>query len=133
LPRLVILVTREEAEALYHALALASGALALMWEVHVFLTSSAAVLLTKEVKGKAKLSMKGLVRWFVRRRMKKLNIAEVDEVLAKVMKSGGVFYADEAVLRLAGFTPEDLMEGVKLANSVSFLNLAKDADVVITL
>jgi len=104
-----------------------------MWEVHVFLTNSAAVLLTKEVKGRTKLSMKGLVGWFVRRRMKKLNIAEVDEVLAKVMKSGGVFYADEAVLRLAGFTPEDLMEGVKLANSVSFLNLAKDADVVITL
>ncbi|MGC9106052.1 MAG: DsrE/DsrF/DrsH-like family protein [Thermoprotei archaeon] len=131
--RLVILVTREDAETLYHALAISSGALSMGWEVHVFLTSSASVLLTKEVKGRAKLGIKGLSKWFVKNRMKKLNIAEVDEVLMKVLKAGAKFYADEAALRIAGYSPEDLMEGVKVANTVSFLNLAKEADVVLSL
>ena len=131
--RLVVLLTRDDADSVYHALSLASGALAMGWEAHIFVTSSAALLLTKEVSGRAKLSMKGVARYYVERRMKKLGIKDVDKFLLDVMKAGAKFYADEAVLRLAGYTPNDLMEGVSVSGTVSFLNLAKEADVVITI
>ena len=131
--KLVVLLTRDDADSLYHALALVSGALAMGWEAHVFMTSSAALLLTKQTSGRAKLSVKGVAKYYVKRRMKKLGIKDVDKFLLDVMKAGAKFYADEAVLRIAGFTPTDLMEGVSVSGTVSFLNLAKEADVVITI
>ncbi len=133
MPRLVALVTRDDADTLYHVLSLASGAIAMGWEVHVFMTSSAAILLTKEISGRAKLSVKGISKFYVKHMMKKLGIREVDAFLKEVIKAGAKFYADEAVLRIAGFTPNDLMEGVSVSGTITFLNLAKEADVVITL
>ncbi|BBG23918.1 DsrE/DsrF/DrsH-like family protein [Sulfuracidifex tepidarius] len=134
--KLTILQAENSMDKFYHALVMATEARTLGWEVDVFVTSQAVVLLAEGEKGKkarTRLSIGGLARFFVKRQMKKLGITDIDTLLKRAMSVGVQFFVDEAGLRIAKISKEDLMENVKLSGGISFLLSAKESDVVVTL
>ncbi|EZQ06897.1 peroxiredoxin [Candidatus Acidianus copahuensis] len=133
MPKLTILLADNSMDKFYHGLVLAIGGKALDWEVKFFVTSQAVVLFTREYKGKSKMKMGALSRFFVTWQMRKLKIPDTTKMLEDALKEGVDFYIDEAGLKLAGIQSSDLMDGVKLSGSISFLQEAKSSDVVVTL
>ncbi len=134
--KLTILQAENSMDKFYHALVMATEATTLGWEVNVFVTSQAVVLLAEGEKGKkarSRLSVGGLARFFVRAQMKRLGITDIDTLLKRAMDAGVHFFVDEAGLRIAKISKEDLMENVKLSGGISFLLSAKESDVVVTL
>lgn len=134
--KLTILQAENSMDKFYHALVMATEARTLGWEVNVFVTSQAVVLLAEGEKGRkarSKLSIGGLARFFVKMQMKKLGITDIEALLKRAMSVGVQFFVDEAGLRIAKISKEDLMENVKLSGGISFLLSAKESDVVVTL
>ncbi len=134
--KLTILQAENSMDKFYHALVMATEARTLGWEVNVFVTSQAVVLLAEGEKGRkarSKLSIGGLARFFVKMQMKKLGITDIEALLKRAMSAGVQFFVDEAGLRIAKISKEDLMENVKLSGGISFLLSAKESDVVVTL
>jgi predicted peroxiredoxin len=134
--KLTILQADNTMDKFYHALVMATEARTLGWDVNVFVTSQAVVLLAKGEKGskaRSKLSIGGLARFFVQRQMKKLGITNIDTLLKRAIDAGVQFFVDEAGLKIAKVSKEELMENVKLSGGISFLLSAKDSDVVVTL
>jgi len=131
--KITILLADNSVDKLYHGLVIALGARALGWNVKFFVTSQAVVLFTKNRKGKGKLNLPFIARFFVKLQMKRFNIPDTDKLIEEALNQGVEFYVDEAGLRLVNAKNEDLLENVKLSGSISFLLEAKDSDVVITL
>ncbi|QIW24256.1 peroxiredoxin [Sulfolobus sp. S-194] len=129
--KLIILVSNNSLDAMYHALTLALSAKALGWGVKVFVTSQAVALFIKN--SKRKFSMPFLARLFLIFQMKRLKITNADKMLEEALKEGIEFYVDEVGLKIIGASKEDLIDGVKLSGSITFLTEAKEADVVISL
>jgi len=65
--------------------------------------------------------------------MKRLKIIDAEKMLEEALKENVEFYVDEAGLKIIGANKEDLLDGVKLSGSITFLTEAKEADVVISL
>ena len=129
--KLVILVSNNNLDALYHALTLALSARALGWTVKVFITSQAVGLFIRG--SKKKFSMPFFARLFLNWQMKRLKITDADKMLSEALKENVEFYVDEVGLKIIGASKEDLIEGVKLSGSITFLTEAREADVVISL
>ncbi|BFI74072.1 DsrE/DsrF/DrsH-like family protein [Sulfurisphaera ohwakuensis] len=129
--KLIILVSNNSLDAMYHALTLALSAKALGWGVKVFITSQAVALFIKG--SKRKFSMPFLARLFLNLQMKRLKITDAEKMLEEALKEGVEFYVDEVGLKIIGASKEDLIDGVKLSGSITFLTEAKEADVVISL
>ena len=129
--KLVILVSNNNLDVLYHALTLALSARTLGWAVKVFVTSQAVSLFIKG--SKKKFSMPFFARLFLKWQMKRLKITDADKMLSEALKENVEFYVDEVGLRIIGASKDDLVEGVKLSGSITFLTEAREADVVISL
>ena len=129
--KLVIFVSNNSLEALYHALTLALSARALGWTVKVFVVSQAVSLFIKG--SKKKFSLPFFARLFLKWRMKRLKITDAEKMLEEALKENVEFYVDEVGLKIIGANKEDLLDGVKLAGSITFLTEAKGADVVVSL
>jgi hypothetical protein len=131
--KLTILLADNSMDKFYHGLVLAIGGKSLNWDVKFFVTSQAVILFTKEMKGKSKLKMGFFARLFISFQMKRMNIPDTSKLLIEAIKEGVEFYVDEAGLKLAGFSKSDLLDGIKLSDTISFLEEAKTSDVVVTL
>ncbi|ARM76468.1 DsrE/DsrF/DrsH-like family protein [Acidianus manzaensis] len=131
--KLTILLADNSMDKFYHGLVLAIGGKSLNWEVKFFVTSQAVVLFTKQNKGKSKLRLGFFARLFINYQMKRLKIPDTSKLLEELLKEGVEFYIDEAGLKLVGMNKSDLMDGVKLSGTISFLEEAKSSDVVISL
>lgn len=131
MPKLVILVSNNNLDAMYHALTLSLSAKALGWAVKVFVTSQAVALFIKG--SKKKFSMPFFARLYLKIQMRRLKITSSEKMLEDALKEGVEFYVDEAGLKLINAKKEDLVEGVKLSGSITFLTEAREADVVVSL
>lgn len=131
--KLTILLADNSMDKFYHGLVLAIGGKSLNWDVKFFVTSQAVVLFTKQGKGKAKLNLGFFARLFVKYQMKKMKIPDTSKLVEELIKEGVEFYVDEVGLKMLGMSKADLMEGVKLSGTITFLEEAKTSDVVITL
>ncbi|QXJ33376.1 DsrE/DsrF/DrsH-like family protein [Saccharolobus shibatae] len=131
--KITILLADNNLDKLYHGLVVALGARALGWDVKFFVTSQAVVLFTKAGKGKGKLGLPFIARFFVRLQMRRLNIPDPEKLIDDAINQGVEFFVDEAGLKLVNAKSEDLLDNVKLSGSISFLLEAKESDVVITL
>ncbi len=133
MPKLTILVSDNSFEKFYHALVLAIDGKALNWTVKCFVTSQAVILFTKKVRGRANLSMGFFANLYTKYKMRKVGVRETEKLLSDAIREGVEFYVDEAGLKIAGFSKDDLMDGVKLSGAVTFLLEAKDSDIVISI
>lgn len=131
--KLTILLASNSMENFYHALVLSMDAKSMGWDSKVFVTSDAVVLFTKESKGNAKPSMGALAGIYVKMRLRKIGISETTKMLRQAMQIGVEFFVDEIGLKIAGLSSSQLMEGVKLSGGISFLQEARESDVVVTL
>ncbi|BCU68560.1 peroxiredoxin [Sulfolobales archaeon HS-7] len=131
--KLTILLANSSMENFYHALVLATDARAMRWEVFVFVTSEAVILFTKKRNGKTKSSLGYLAGFFVKFRLRKLGVSKTEEMLRKAVEMGVKFFVDEIGLKLAGYTPDDIIDKVELSGGVSFLQEARESDVVVSL
>jgi predicted peroxiredoxin len=133
MPKITILLADNSLEKLYHALVIALDAKSIGWNVKFFVTSQAVVLFTKSRKGKGKLSIGGLAKFYVVWKMKRLKIPETSRLLDEAIKLGIEFYVDEIGLKIANLTKEDLIDNVKLSGGITFIKEAQDSEIVITL
>ncbi|BCU70793.1 DsrE/DsrF/DrsH-like family protein [Stygiolobus caldivivus] len=131
MPKLTILLSNNNLDALYHALTLAISAKALSWDVKVFVVSQAVAMFLKS--SKPKFDMPFFARLYIKLQMKKLKITDAEKMLDEAIKEGVEFYVDEVGLKVIGAGKEDLKEGVKLSGSITFLTEARESDVVLSL
>ncbi|MCG2909721.1 MAG: DsrE/DsrF/DrsH-like family protein [Sulfolobaceae archaeon] len=129
--KLVILVSNNSLDSLYHALTLSLSAKALSWDVKVFVTSQAVALFLKN--SKRKFSLPFFARLFLKFQIKRLKINDAEEMLKEALAEGVEFYVDEVGLKVIGASKDDLIDGVKLSGSITFLTEAKESDVVVSL
>jgi predicted peroxiredoxin len=131
MPKLTILLSNNNLDALYHALTLAISARALNWEVKVFVVSQAVALFLKS--SKPKFDMPFFARFYIKFQMRRLKITDAEKMLDDAIKEGVEFYVDEVGLKVIGASKEDLKDGVKLSGSITFLTQARESDVVLSL
>jgi len=120
-------------DKLYHGLVMALDAKSMGWTVKFFVTSQAVVLFTKRSQGRGKMKMGTLARFYVNFSMKRMGLSSAHEMLKEALQEGVEFYVDEIGLKMIGFGKDDVMDGIKLSGGVSFLQEARDSDVVVTL
>ncbi|BBD72543.1 peroxiredoxin [Sulfodiicoccus acidiphilus] len=131
--KLTLLLADNALDKLYHGLVMALDAKTMGWTVKFFVTSQAIVLFTKKSQGKGRMKMGTLARLYVNYSMKRLGLSSAQDMLKEALQEGVEFYVDEIGLKMVGFSKEDIMDGVKLSGGVSFLQEARDSDVVVTL
>lgn len=95
-------------------------------EVHVFYTFFGLNLLKKGNRPK----LPGMMRFFtgmMEKKMKKLNIPSIQEMMKQARELDVKFYACSTSMTLMGMKESDLVEGTKVLGASAFLNLAADS------
>jgi peroxiredoxin family protein len=95
-------------------------------EVHVFYTFFGLNLLKKGNRPK----LPGMMRFFtgmMEKKMKKLNIPSIQEMMKQARELDVKFYACSTSMTLMGMKESDLVEGTKILGASAFLNLAADS------
>ena len=126
--KVVIMLADNDIARAYHALVVATSARAMGYEVHLFATGLGALIFSKRPRTRL-LGLPALAMWLIKRRLKRLGAASVKELARQCLSLGVKVYVDEPVLKMLGIEP---LEGVEVAGSLTFLALAKEADLVLT-
>lgn len=108
-----IVVHSGDMDKLYSAMIIANGALAMGMEASLFFTFWGLTRLKKGALEKGPLSrmnMLGLGKWMVKRRMKKVNVASLERLLADFKELGGKIIACDMTMEIMGIKPEDLRQ-----------------------
>ncbi|MFB6490317.1 MAG: DsrE/DsrF/DrsH-like family protein [Thermoproteus sp. AZ2] len=127
--RLVILLSDNDIARAYHAFVVALSAKAIGYEVHVFVSGIGVLVLQKRPKTRL-IGLPWIARWYIARQLRKMGVKPLEELVQEALKAGVKIYVDEPAAKMLG---GELIPGVEVAGSLSFLALAKDADLVLTL
>ncbi|MGC8994862.1 MAG: DsrE/DsrF/DrsH-like family protein [Pyrobaculum sp.] len=127
MPKAVIMLADNDIARAYHALVIALSARALGYEVHLFATGLGALIFSRRPRSRL-IGLPLLASLYIRWKMRKIGAKRLEELAAECLRSGVYVYVDEPVAKMLGVTP---MEGVAVAGSLTFLALARDADLVL--
>jgi predicted peroxiredoxin len=128
MPKAVIMLSDNDIARAYHALVIALSAKAMGYEVHLFATGLGAYIFSKKPKTRL-LGLPFLASLYIRWKLRRLGAKRLEELAEHCLSSSVKVYVDEPVLKILGLEP---LPGVEVAGSLTFLALAKDAELVLT-
>ncbi len=128
MPKAVIMLSDNDIARAYHALVIALSAKAVGYEVHLFATGLGAYIFSKKPKTRL-LGLPFLASLYIRWRLRRLGARRLEELAERCLSSGVKVYVDEPVLKVLGIEP---LPGVEVAGSLTFLALAKEAELTLT-
>ncbi len=128
MPKAVIMLSDNDIARAYHALVIALSARSMGYEVHLFATGLGAYIFSKKPKTRL-LGLPFLASLYIRWRLGRLGAKRLEELAEHCLSSGVKVYVDEPVLKMLGLEP---LPGVEVAGSLTFLALAKEAELVLT-
>jgi peroxiredoxin family protein len=111
--RATLVLHSGDMDKLYSALIIGNGALAMGMEVSIYFTFWGLQRLQKGGLNKGPLSkmhMLGLGRWMINRRMKKANVASLEQLMSDYKELGGRIIACEMTMEIMGIKREDMRE-----------------------
>ena len=126
--KMVMVVSEGSFDKAMMPLIMGNTAASMGMEVHVFYTFFGLKLLKRGVRPK----LKGIMRLFtgmIERKMKKLRIPSLDEMMAQARELGVNMYACSTSMTLMGIEEDELVDGVKVLGASAFLDIAADAKV----
>ena len=134
--RTTIVVQSGDMDKLYSSLIIANGALAMGMEAWMFFTFWGLERLRKgglEKGPMSKMNMLGLGKWMVKKRMKKANVASLEELISDFKELGGKIIACDMTMQIMGIKPEDLREDLidEYAGVGAYIQQARDSDVTL--
>lgn len=115
--KMLVFCGSDAPEKVYPPLMLGSGAQAMDMELTLFFTLSGLNIIRKG--GAEKIRLDGAPK-------------TVPEFLEIVKEGGATLIACSAAFPIAKVTAEDLIDGVELGGVATFVDLAEDADIVLT-
>jgi len=128
MPKAVIMLSDNDIARAYHALVIALSAKAMGYDVHLFATGLGAYIFIRKPKTRL-LGLPFLASLYIRWRLGRLGAKRLEELAEHCLSSGVKVYVDEPVLKMLRLEP---LPGVEVAGSLTFLSLAKDAELVLT-
>jgi len=128
MPKAVILLSDNDIARAYHALVIALSAKAMGYEVHLFATGLGAYIFSRKPKTRL-LGLPFFASLYIRWKLKRLGAKRLEELAERCLSSGVKVYVDEPVLKMLGIEP---LPGVEVAGSLTFLALAKEAELTLT-
>lgn len=128
MPKAVIMLSDNDIARAYHALVLALSARSMGYEVYLFATGLGSLIFSKRPKTRL-IGLPYLASLYIRWKMGRIGARRLEELAAECIKNGVKIYVDEPVAKMLGVQP---MDGVEVAGSLTFLALARDADLVLT-
>ena len=111
--RATIILHSGDMDKLYSALIIGNGALAMGMEVTIYATFWGLQRLQKgglEKGPLSKMHMLGLGKWMIKQRMKKQNVASLEQLIADYKELGGRIIACEMTMDIMGIDRSDLRE-----------------------
>ena len=111
--KVTIIVHSGDMDKLYSSLIIANGALAMGAEASIFFTFWGLERLKVgglEKGPLSKMHMLGLGKLMVRRRMKKANVASLEQLVQDFKELGGKIMACDMTMEIMGIRPEDLRQ-----------------------
>ncbi|MEM0479256.1 MAG: DsrE family protein [Pyrobaculum sp.] len=128
MPKVVIMLSDNDISRAYHALVVAISAKALGDDVYLFATGLGAYVFSKRPKTRL-IGLPFFTSLFIKWKLKKMGAKKLEELARNCLEMGVRVYVDEPVTKILGVEP---LEGVEIAGSLTFLKLAKEAEVVLT-
>ncbi|MCU7788048.1 peroxiredoxin [Pyrobaculum sp. 3827-6] len=125
MPKAVIILADNDIARAYHALVIALGQGA--WVRGLFATGLGALIFSRRPRSRL-IGLPLLASLYIRWKLRKIGAKRLEELAAECLRSGVYVYVDEPVTKMLGVTP---MDGVAVAGSLTFLALARDADLVL--
>jgi len=110
-----IIVHSGDLDKISSALIIGNGALSMGMEVSLYFTFWGLLRLKKGGLSKgtlSKMNMLGLGRLMIKSRMKKVNMASTERLMADFKELGGKIIACEMTMEIMGVKPSDLDEGL---------------------
>jgi len=111
--RATIILHSGDMDKVYSALIVGNGALAMGMEVSIYFTFWGLQRLQKgglEKGPLSKMHMLGLGKWMIRQRMKKANVASLENLMADFKELGGKIIACEMTMEIMGISRKDLRQ-----------------------
>jgi len=108
-----LIVHSGEMDKLYSALIIANGSLSMGMDAVIYFTFWGLLRLTVNGLEKGQLSsmnMFGIGKFFVKKRMKKTNVADLERLLSDYKELGGKIIACEMTMEIMGLEKKDLRE-----------------------
>jgi len=106
-----LIVHSGDYDKIYSALIIGTGSLAMGMDVSIYFTFWGLQRLTKDGLEKGPLSkmhMLGLGKWMIRQRMKKANVAKLEQLMNEYRELGGKVIACEMTMEIMGVKMEAL-------------------------
>jgi predicted peroxiredoxin len=128
MPKAVIMLSDNDIARAYHALVIALSAKAMGYNVYLFATGLGAYIFSKKPKTRL-LGLPFLASLYIRWGLRRLGAKRLEELAEHCLSSGVKVYVDEPVLKMLGLEP---LPGAEVAGSLTFLALAKEAELVLT-
>lgn len=126
--KVVVMLSDNDLARAYHALVVALSARALGADVYLFASGLGVFVFGKRPKTRL-VGLPSLASLYIKWKMRRIGARRLEELAAECLKSGVKVYVDEPVAKMLGVEPA---EGVSTAGALTFLALAKDADLVLT-
>lgn len=111
--KVTIILHSGDYDKVYSALIIGNGALAMGMEASIYFTFWGLQRLQKDGLEKgplSKMNLFGLGKWMIKRRMKKANVAPLEELMADFKELGGKVIACDMTMEIMGITKESLRE-----------------------
>ena len=131
-----LIVHSGEFDKVYSALIIGTGALSMGMEVSMYFTFWGLERLKKNQLDKGPLSRMnflGLGKWIMKRKLKKKNVREMDELLKDFHELGGKILACDMTMDIMGVDKDDLREEVITDYCAvgTYIKEAKESDVTL--
>jgi peroxiredoxin family protein len=131
-----LIVQSGDMDKLYSALIIGNGALAMGMEVSLFFTFWGLQRLKKGGLDKgplSKMNMFGLGKWMMKRKMKKANVASLEQMMQDFKELGGKILACDMTMQIMGVKPEDLREDLisEYCGVGTYLDDARDSKITL--
>ena len=131
-----LIVHSGEFDKVYSALIIGTGALSMGMEVSMYFTFWGLERLKKNELDKGPLSRMnflGLGKWIMKRKLKKKNVREMDELLEDFHELGGKILACDMTMDIMGVDKDDLREEVITDYCAvgTYIKEAKESDVTL--
>ncbi len=131
-----LIVHSGEFDKVYSALIIGTGALSMGMEVSMYFTFWGLERLKKNELDKGPLSRMnflGLGKWFMKRKLKKKNVREMDELIKDFHELGGKILACDMTMDIMGVDKEELRDEVITDYCAvgTYIKEAKESDVTL--
>ena len=128
MPKAVILLSDNDLARAYHALVIALSAKALGYDVYLFATGLGAYVFSKKPKTRL-VGLPFLASIYIRWKLRGLGARRLEDLAKECLSAGVKVYVDEPVTKMLRLEP---LPDVGVTGSLTFLALAKDAELVLT-